>query len=81
MTPVRIAAALAGIGLVALAVGSAAASSSSDPQAPGAPDRASTIVRTAPAQLWLRSISNPPAAAEPLPGTLSSGLTSRHIGP
>lgn len=81
MTPVRIATALAGLGLVALAVGSAAASSGSDPQAPGAPERVSTIVRTAPAQLWLRSISSPPADAEPLPGTLSTGLTSRHIGP
>jgi hypothetical protein len=80
MTPARIVATLAGLGLVALVVGSAAASSSSDPQAPAVPGQPSTVVRTAPAELWLRSISSP-RTEEPLPGTLSTGLTSRHIGP
>ena len=81
MTPARIATALAGIGLVALAVTSAAASSGSEPQAPEAPDSPSTtVIRTAPGQLLLRGVVGAPADAEPLPGTLSSGLTSRHIG-
>jgi hypothetical protein len=71
----------AAFGALALAAGSAAAISTTDPGSPDSAEQAATIViRTAPARLWLGNLSAPAQEPAPIPGTLSSGLTSRHIG-